>query len=335
MSTLQGVPLTLGPMIAGCMSAVGLSAIVGFQTFLYFQIYPKDKLRYKLLVVGVWLGDALHTIFICLTTWDYAIPHFGDTEHLVVINQWYPAHILTTLLATANANLFYTWRVHKMSKGNWYLTVPILMLCAARTSFGFILVYAQLKYRRWSAVYEHFLVVRALAFVSSAVTDIAISAARYYYLRELKQGYVQTQEVVDTVVVFTINDGLLTSAVAVTVMGCVLAMHTNFIWIGIFFNLAKLFANSILATLNLRNWYRHVHRPMGISLSRGPRATRNTVQMNHHHVTPMSPRTEATQDDSDIADIDIQVDKQVEYHVEMVDNYAMERRIVEPVDMKA
>lgn len=67
--------------------------------------------------------------------------------------------------------------------------------------------------------------------MSSAVTDIVISAARYYYLRELKQGYVQcatlavrttpfevnfvverTQEVVDAVVIFTINDGLLTSA---------------------------------------------------------------------------------------------------------------------------
>jgi hypothetical protein len=67
--------------------------------------------------------------------------------------------------------------------------------------------------------------------VSSAVADIVISAARYYYLRELKQGYIQcvtlaarttpltvtlvvdrTREVVDTVIVFTINDGLLTSA---------------------------------------------------------------------------------------------------------------------------
>jgi len=319
-------------MIAGLMSAVGLSALVGFQTFLYFQIYPKDKLRYKLFVAGVWFVDAAHTLFICLTVWDYAIPHFGDHEHLVVINQWYPAHILTTLLATLNANLFYTFRVHKMSKQNWYITVPILMLCAARTTFGFILVYAQLKYRRWAAVYDHFLIIRALAFVSSAVTDIAISAARYYYLRELKQGYVQTKEAVDTVMVFTINDGLLTSVVAVTVMGCVLAMHTNFVWIGIFFNLAKLFANSILATLNLRNWYRHRHRPMGISVTRGPQAKRSTVQMSR---TPMTPRTETTLDDGEAADIDIQVDKQVEYHVEMGDKYGMGRRIPEPMDLKS
>jgi hypothetical protein len=75
-------------------------------------------------------------VFICLTTWDYAIPHFGDKEHLAMISKcvflspkiipvvdeirWYPvcctlclafiphnfqAHLLTTLLATLTANL--------------------------------------------------------------------------------------------------------------------------------------------------------------------------------------------------------------------------------------
>jgi hypothetical protein len=66
----------------------------------------------------------------------------------------------------------------------------------------------------------------------SAATDIAISAARYYFLNNLKQGYsawvisiaifscptltclvVRTQEMVDAVVVFTINDGLLSCEV--------------------------------------------------------------------------------------------------------------------------
>ncbi|KAJ7257708.1 hypothetical protein C8J57DRAFT_1721051 [Mycena rebaudengoi] len=256
MSSPQGVLLTLGPLIAGTFSAVGLSAIVGFQTFLYFHIYgTKDEMRVKLLVAGVWLLDAAHTVFVCLTTWDYAALHFGDKEHLEVINVWYPAHLLATLLATLTANLFYTWRIHKMSKANWYITVTILMLCASRTSCALILFYAELKYWRWAAVYEHFWVARTISFVSSAGADIVISAARYYYLRELKLGYVQTREVVDAVVVFTLNDGLLTSVVAITILGCVVGTHGNFVWIGLFFNLAKLFANSILATLNLRNWY--------------------------------------------------------------------------------
>ncbi|KAJ7758264.1 hypothetical protein B0H16DRAFT_1535659 [Mycena metata] len=249
MSSPHGVLLTLGPLVAGTFSAVGLSTIVGFQTFLYFRIYgPKDDMRYKLLVSWVWLVDALHTVFICLTTWNYAVPHFGDNEYLKVINEWYPPHLLMTLVATLTANLCYTWRIHKMSKGNWYITVSILMLCASRSTCALILFYAEVKYWVWATVYEHFWVVRALSFVSSAAADIMISTARYYYLRQLKQGYVQTREVVDTVMVFTLNDGLLTSVIAIAILGCSMGMHTNFVWIGLFYNLSPLFANSILAT---------------------------------------------------------------------------------------
>ncbi|KAJ7608232.1 hypothetical protein FB45DRAFT_947029 [Roridomyces roridus] len=323
----ESIDLTLGSLLAGSMSAVGLSAIVGFQTFLYFQIYPQDQMRYKLLVAWVWLIDAAHTLFVCLTVWDFAIAHFGDKEHLNVIPFWYPAHALMSFAATFTANMFYTWRIHKMSKGNWYLIVPILMLCVARLTCGLVLSSVEIKFKLWATVYDHFLTVRAASYVASAITDIVISVSRYYYLRGLNQGYFQTKEVLDTVLVFTINDGLLTSAVAVAIMTCTLAMHTNFVWIGLFFNLTKLFANSILATLNLRNWYRHMHRPMGISLSREPHL-RNTVQfeMNRGHM-PTSPRAETmTQnadsgmmDESDV--LEVQVNKQIEYHVEM-DKYS-------------
>ncbi|KAJ7636786.1 hypothetical protein FB45DRAFT_1056068 [Roridomyces roridus] len=242
MSPLQGIHLTLGPLLAGSMSAVGLSAIVGFQTFLYFQMYPQDNMRYKLLVAWVWTADAAHTLFVCLTVWTYAISHFGDNEYLNVIPLWYPAHLLMNLAATFTANMFYIWRIHKMSKGNWYLILPIFMLAVARAAlsmlnvavFGLVLVYGEFKYKLWAAVYDHFLVsdvdfipssyrsitpthqvARALALIISAMTDMTISMARYYYLRGLNQGYFQTKEVLDTVLVFTINDGLLTSAVAV------------------------------------------------------------------------------------------------------------------------
>ncbi|KAF7363173.1 hypothetical protein MVEN_00669800 [Mycena venus] len=298
MSSPHGVQLTLGPLIAGTFSAVGYALHL---TFLYFQIYgPKDEMRYKVLVLWVWLVDAAHTVFICLTTWNYAIPHFGDNEYLAVINDPPSSHV-----------------------GNWndsHASNSDTAACAL------ILFYAEVKYWRWATVYEHFWVVRALSFVSSAVADIVISTARYYYLRELKQGYVQTREVVDTVMVFTINDGLLTSVIAITILGCSLGMHTNFVWIGLFYNLSPLFANSILATLNLRNWYRHTHRPMGISV------TRSTAQKNRF--PPMSHRAEVTTDHSEVADIDIQINKEIEYHVEMVDRCATNTSIPEPEKLK-
>ncbi|KAJ7881986.1 hypothetical protein B0H14DRAFT_3433650 [Mycena olivaceomarginata] len=66
----------------------------------------------------------------------------------------------------------------------------------------------------WDAVGK---VVGTCRWAISAATDLTISATRYYYLRDLKQGYTMTQEIVDAPVLFTINDGLSTCASVIAV----------------------------------------------------------------------------------------------------------------------
>ncbi|KAJ7694270.1 hypothetical protein B0H14DRAFT_2651071 [Mycena olivaceomarginata] len=69
----------------------------------------------------------------------------------------------------------------------------------------------------WDAVGK---VVGTCRWAISAAKDLTISATRYYYLRDLKQGYTMTQEMVDAVVLFTINDGLSTCAAVIAVIIC-------------------------------------------------------------------------------------------------------------------
>ncbi|KAF7307600.1 hypothetical protein MIND_00555200 [Mycena indigotica] len=117
---------------------------------------------------------------------------------------------------------------------------------------------------------------------------------------------------VDAVVVFTINDGFLTCAIVFAAITCVLRLPGTFVWIGIHFNIAKLYSNSILATLNLRNWYRHRHRPLGIPL-------------NGRHNQPLRavPRSIISQDKPSITgsdnltrpNMEVFIDHQVEYNV--------------------
>ncbi|KAJ7369088.1 hypothetical protein DFH08DRAFT_947965 [Mycena albidolilacea] len=272
---LDSITLTLGAWIVGCMIAVGLSAIVGFQTFLYFQIFPMDTIPYKFLVAWIWVIDVGHTVSLCTTIWQYAVQNFTNPDILLTIVPAYPIVIIFTLVATLNANLFYAWRIHKMSNRNWWLTGPI----------GYV--------------------VAGLAV--SVATDIFISAARYYYLHHLKQGYMDTQEMVDAIVIFTVNDGLLTCATLIASMICFLVMKKNFIWIAFYVIVAKLFANSILATLNLRNWYRHRHRPMGIRLTQ---ASRNTLQVG----SPSKIQSSASDDLP--SRMEVFIDQHVEYNVQ-------------------
>ncbi|KAJ7491263.1 hypothetical protein FB451DRAFT_1515103 [Mycena latifolia] len=270
---------TIGAAFAGCMTAVGLSAVLGFQTFLYFRIFPSDAFRYKALVAWIWLLDATHTILICTAVWQYAIENFANPD---IVRKIFPALAITvamTAIITLSVNVFYGWRIHKMSKQNWWLTGPIAFLCVARVALAFTTT-SEISFPEFAA---RFKILFTSGLAVSAVTDVIVSAARYYYLRNLKQGYSMTQEVVDAVVVFTINDGCLTCAVVITSIACWLRMPNNFVYLGIYFTIAKFYANSVLATLNLRNWYRHRHViPKSIPMTR-PNGINGMLSNNSPH----------------------------------------------------
>ncbi|KAJ6510720.1 hypothetical protein C8R45DRAFT_964972 [Mycena sanguinolenta] len=309
---LDSVSLTVGALVGGCMAAVGLSAIVGFQAFLYFPLSPMDTLLYKFLVAWIWMIDTGHTFAICTMIWQYAVTNYNNPAKLLEIVPAYPVHIIMTVIATLNANAFYTWRLHKMSKSNWWLTGPLCMLCVCRTVLGLFVATEMLlsKTRTWENIHAHLKIVEVTGWIISAVTDVVISLARYYYLRDLKQGYMPTQEMVDAVVIFTINDGLLTCATVITLVICFFTMKNNFVWIALFLTLGKLFSNSILTTLNLRNWYRHRHRPMGIPLT-GHIGNRNTLQSEKS-------RQSSTHGDIRLVPamaVQVFVDREVEYAV--------------------
>ncbi|KAJ7805160.1 hypothetical protein B0H14DRAFT_3485346 [Mycena olivaceomarginata] len=299
---LDRVSLTLGAFIIGGFISVALSAVVGFQTFLYFQIFPMDTLPYKSLGFGLLILD--HTASVCATIWQYAVLNFNNPAILLEIVSAFPVAIAFTLISTLNANLFYTWRIHKVSKYNWWLTGPIdwdssqvlkRMPHATQDTPALSKHWGTLaaNYKGW--------VVAGMAV--SAATDIVISAARYYYLRDLKQGYMATPEMVDAVVIFTINDGAPPSLHLLPFVG----MPKNFIWLGLYITVAKLFSNSILTTLNLRNWSRHRHRPMGIRLTRQTQANRNTLQIS-------TTSTKIQSGDGMPAAMEVFMDQQVEYN---------------------
>ncbi|KAJ7685484.1 hypothetical protein DFH06DRAFT_44481 [Mycena polygramma] len=309
MSEPTDVNTTIGALAAGCLLAVGLSAVLAFQTFLYFQIFPGDALRYKILVAWIWLTDAAHTIVICTSVWEYAIVNFSvnTTERIVPT---LAATVATNALTTLTVNIFYGWRIHKMSKSNWWLTGPIMLLCATRTGLAFVTTTELILTKTFPVFQAKFRIVLIGGMAVSAVTDIVVSIARYYYLRSLKQGYTGTQEVVDAVVVFTVNDGLLTCAVILGVIICVVRMPHNFIWLGVYFTVAKFYSNSVLATLNLRNWFRHRPiRTMGIPLTR-PQALGHT--MSGQIMSGDKRVMEAER-------MEVFVDQQVEYNVAATD----------------
>jgi len=75
-------------------------------------------------------------------------------------------------------------------------------------------------------------------------------------------------QIVNTLSLYAIENGLLTSVAIVISLGCWLGMRHNLVFMAIHFVVGKLYANSLLAALNSRRRVRE--RTRATSLSDGP-----------------------------------------------------------------
>ncbi|KAJ7743158.1 hypothetical protein B0H16DRAFT_1463810 [Mycena metata] len=232
---------TLGAALAGCLVAVGLSAVLGFQTFLYFQIFPSDAHQYKVSLSkqNWWLTGPIAVLSIVRVGLAFGTLKFVNVNSPDNVLSWRKATTTEMLLSKtfpAFAARFKVTSVEKSTSNLPYLAVldPLYL---------------------------------GLGYICNHGCDILFN------VRASKFTHSRPHEAVDAVVVFTINDGCLTCAVVIVSIVCWLSMPHNFVYLGIYFTIAKLYANSVLATLNLRNWYRHRYiqsRPIGLSIKQHP-----------------------------------------------------------------
>ncbi|EEB89359.1 hypothetical protein MPER_12553, partial [Moniliophthora perniciosa FA553] len=73
-------PKTFGALFIGAMIAAGFTGIFNSQCMSYVKFYPKDRPRFKILVLLIWLLDASHIISVTVALWEYLIDHAGDEK---------------------------------------------------------------------------------------------------------------------------------------------------------------------------------------------------------------------------------------------------------------
>ncbi|KDQ24897.1 hypothetical protein PLEOSDRAFT_32935, partial [Pleurotus ostreatus PC15] len=105
---------------------------------------------------------------------------------------------------------------------------------------------------------------------SAVFADVFIAATLCFFLSTRRTGFKSTDNLVNTMMVYSINTGLLTSVCAMACFITYAIWPQDFVFIGIYFTLSKLYLNSLLATLNARTLMReHDHRistnPEGVS----------------------------------------------------------------------
>lgn len=243
---------TYGALLLGAFLACCLSGIVTVQSFLYIKLYPQDATRNKIMVAAVWFLDTMHTCFVMASIWNYLIPHFGDVNRYNFIPWTVAVTIATTAVLTIIVHLFLARRIHQLTKGDWRITAPILVLAVLRLCSASATTGEMIRLGSFALFAKECRWLFTLGLALSSTVDVLITVTLCYQLRNSRTGSLGMDNVIASLVLYTFENGSLTCAGTILSMICWLTMPYNRLFLALHFMIAKLYANSLLATLNTR-----------------------------------------------------------------------------------
>ncbi|KAF9456207.1 hypothetical protein BDZ94DRAFT_1315362 [Collybia nuda] len=242
------------------------------QGYHYFSRFPQDPRGLKLMAIAVWIGAIGNVICIWWGMYTLTITDFGLAPELLGVPLAINIASGFASFVRSAVQAFYTYRMYKYS-GSLYLPIICWSISAYEFVAGIILSVTwptatfavQLRYLDyWSWLLYSI-------FTSAASADIAIAASMcYYLLKKRNQGLKRTVRVIDRLVIWTIQTGLLTrysqtfsvigggliarfSVTAITITITYAVQKENFAWLGLLNFLTNLYPTALFTLLNGRS----------------------------------------------------------------------------------
>ncbi|KAJ7142697.1 hypothetical protein C8R44DRAFT_760976 [Mycena epipterygia] len=254
-ATLQlGAPLdnTMGSMLIGVIVSAVLYGISLLQCLFYFTRYDRDPLYLKVLVAATVFLDTLHLAFVSHTVYYYLISNYYRNDVLQTMVWSVSLEALPTGITAGLVQLFYAYRVWRMSHHNLYLTAMILVLVMATAACGTAWVILALE----AKTYEHLLHISPLTISINALStgaDVIITSTLCWMLYRTRPTSLETESIINRLILFTINTGLLTSLCAVASLISLIIAPKTLIYASFYFCIGRLYSNALLASLNARS----------------------------------------------------------------------------------
>ncbi|KAJ3865321.1 hypothetical protein EV359DRAFT_80590 [Lentinula novae-zelandiae] len=243
---------TMGAMFIGVLFAAVLYGAACIQTW-YYYIHQKDRWPLRFLVAAVMIVDTLHQALIAHTVYTYLISNFGNTSELLNTVWSLLAEVLVNvrildyhlgIWATSDHRSDYRASRPYLFKGSYN---PPIINEGGRQSYPVITVSWLIESGNGLSI-----TVNVLA----AVADTYIAGLLTLLLHTSRTGFQRSDSIINKLIIFSINTGALTSLCAIASMLSILLAPATFIYISFFFCMGRLYANSLLATLNIRTLMR-------------------------------------------------------------------------------
>jgi len=183
-------------------------------------------------------------------------------------------HVTVTAMSNCIVRGAFTLRVYRMSDKNWMLCIFITV--ASLLELGCSIAITA------KAFGKTFLGLQALSslfyadFAAMIAADTTIALSLILFLHTSRTGIRKTESLINILIMYTINTGLLTAADCSAGLITFVVMPDNLVYVTFYLQLSKLYVNAYLATLNARENLRdrsQVNEHVSINLS----------QMSHPH----------------------------------------------------
>ncbi|KAJ8501418.1 hypothetical protein ONZ51_g571 [Trametes cubensis] len=250
---------TMGPLLIGVILAAVMYGVSCSQMYYYYTRYPRDPWHIKLLlkVTAVWTTDSIHQALISHSVYWYLITEYGNPTALGLLSKTIIVEVFFNAFTGLFVQSFFAARVWKLSGKKLYLVIPVAILVAGEFSVAmaysikalYLNTFVDLVQIKASRPFPH-TQIRINAF--AAAGDVTIAAILCTILHQSRTGFSKSNTLINRLMVFAVNTGLLTSVCACLSLITILALPNTFVYICFFFLVGRLYSNSLMATLNAR-----------------------------------------------------------------------------------
>ncbi|KAJ7451391.1 hypothetical protein FB451DRAFT_1374420 [Mycena latifolia] len=262
---MASVPLaldgTLGDIQIALVLATFLYGIETLQTFNYYREFPQDPLGIKALVAGIWLVELGHTMASWHAMYTITVTFYGQPQHILDPPSSLVYPVLFHAIIALTVQSYFVYRVRLLS-GQWVVPILCCALNIVRLVFNIIL-FVKLNMRpQFNLLTTEFNSVIIILSSTAPAVDVIVAGSLVYFLWNRKRtSFKQTSQVLDSIILWTVETTCVTTLSGVMQLILFLTRRNDLSWLVFFLIQAKLFSNSMLASLNGRRRFRAPNNP--------------------------------------------------------------------------
>ncbi|KAI1792960.1 hypothetical protein LXA43DRAFT_300493 [Ganoderma leucocontextum] len=243
---------TVGVLLISVVLSGALWGVFCSQVLYYYIRYPGDPLSIKLLVGAVTASDTIHQGLITHSIYWYLVTEYGNPNALALLVKSIVVEVIFQCITGFLVQGYYTICVWRLSKGKLYVVIPVAAMVLAE--FALSIAYSVIALSRL-VTFRDLVQIKALSAcmnIFAAVPDVAIAATLCTILYQSRTGSPKSSMLINRLMVFAINTGLLTSVCACISLVTFFVFPNTFVYICFYFLIGRLYANSLMAMLNAR-----------------------------------------------------------------------------------